>query len=46
MLYHPAMQAVGASSPEGKLLTTGGAQRQRALMRSISSKALQGILPI
>ncbi len=37
-----AVQAVGASSPEGTLLTTGSAHRQRALLHSGSSKALEG----
>lgn len=37
-----AVQAVGASSPEGTLLTTGSAHRQRTLLHSGSSKALEG----
>ena len=37
-----AVQAVGASSPEGTLLTTGSAHRQRALLHSGGSKALEG----
>lgn len=37
-----AVQAVGASGPEGPLLTTGSSHRQRALLHSGSSKALEG----
>lgn len=37
-----AVQAVGTSGPEGPLLTTGSSHRQRALLHSGSSKALEG----
>lgn len=39
------VQAVGVSSPEGTLLTTGSSHRQRALVKSGSSKALEGWSP-
>ena len=41
-LMATCVQAVGASSPEGTLLTTSSAHQHRALLKSGSSKALEG----